>query len=243
MYISGVIATAVLVIGIPLIIWIYEPASCFDGVQNQGETAPDKGGPCTLLDERVVISQSILWARSFPAREGLYNAVAYVENPNPDAAVLRAPYRFRLYDDRNILIAERYGTTFIMPGTITPVFDGQIETGTRTVARTFFEFTEPLTWERAEDATIPLVVGNKNADETAARVTAQVRNTGTRDIFDALFVVVVFDTAGNALGSSRTTVPVIEADATHPLTFTWSEPFVYRISRTDILPIVEPKKR
>src|SRR3989338_3474016 len=38
-YGGGVFLFFTAIIGIPLAIWIYEPPACFDGKQNQGETA------------------------------------------------------------------------------------------------------------------------------------------------------------------------------------------------------------
>src|SRR3989338_3644962 len=67
-YLIGVFIFLALIFGVPIYANYYKPASCSDGVQNQGETAPDKGGPCILLDERALAPASILWSRSFEVR-------------------------------------------------------------------------------------------------------------------------------------------------------------------------------
>jgi len=103
--------------------------TCFDGVMNQGETAPDLGGPCHYLNPADLKTLSLQWARAFPVVHGLYSAVAYVENPNLFGGVRDAKYVFRLYDDRNVLIAERYGKTFVPPGTVIPIFEGNLKVG------------------------------------------------------------------------------------------------------------------
>src|SRR3989344_828026 len=130
-YLLGIFLFFAVVLGIPTAIWLYEPPTCFDGTQNQGETALDKGGPCVLLDERTLSPSAILWSRAFSVRTGSYNALAYIENPNRDAGVRLVAYRFGLYDEKNVLVAERDGRTFVMPGGITPVFEGAIDTGNR----------------------------------------------------------------------------------------------------------------
>src|SRR3989344_2514809 len=127
-YLTAVILFFIVVVGGPIAYTILsiEP-TCFDGKQNQGETVPDKSGPCSILDERYITPYAVMWARSFEVRSGSYTAVAYIGNPNPEAGVALAHYRFGLYDSQNILIAERVGATFIMPGGITPVLEGGID--------------------------------------------------------------------------------------------------------------------
>lgn len=242
LYAGGVFLFFAIVVGIPLAVWIYEPPSCSDGIQNQEETAVDKGGPCPVLDERSLSPSSVLWSRSFPVRGGLYSAVAYIENPNEGAGVQRVNYRFGLYDERNILVAERRGSTFIMPGAITPVFEGAIGTGSRTVARTYFEFTSAAVWERLENAASVLVVNNKNISDvdSTPRLTARVKNTSVTPILDASFVAVVFDPAANAFAASATLVTRLAPNEEKDIVFTWSDPFPATVGRVDILVLLPP---
>ena len=243
-YIFGVIAFFGALIGIPALYWysgIQE--TCFDGIQNQGETAVDKSGPCKLLDERTLTPHAILWARAFQVRDGSYSAVAYVENPNEKAGVALAPYRFRLSDDRNVLVAEREGSTFVMPGAITPVYEGAIDTGNRKVARAYLEFTAPLVWERLYDATRPIVVATKDLTDpgSAPRLAARIQNKGVADLRDIEFTAVVFDTAGNAFASSATLVDSLEDGEEKEIVFTWPDPFLYLPGRIDIIPLLAPR--
>lgn len=242
-YLTGVIAFFIAIIGLPLAYWYFsKPATCFDGVQNQGETAPDKGGPCLLLDERSLQPEAILWARSFKVRDGTYNAVAYIQNSNTSAGVAAVPYRFSLYDAQNILIAEREGTIYLMPGGVTPIFESRIDTGQRIVSHTYFEFTGSRTWERMQDTASVLSIGNKQTTDisSAPRLTARASNAYVTDIIDVGFVAVVFDTAGNAFAASETSVARIAAGASVDLTFTWPDPFPATIGRIDIIPLVRP---
>ena len=241
-YALGVFLFFALVIGIPVTLWLHQPASCFDGKENQGETAPDRGGPCALLDARTLTPHTILWARSFEVRDGLYGAVAYIENPNRGAGVASVRYSFGLYDERNLLVMKKEGTTFIMPNGVTPVFLGAIETGSRNVVRTYFEFEEPLVWRRMsaeEDALSIRDVRTLNVSANP-RVTASVRNTSVVDINDPSFVAVVFDTAGNAIAASETFVTDIPANESREIVFTWPDPFRFVVGRVDVLPLLSP---
>lgn len=227
---------------IPLAMWWYEPATCFDGKQNQGETAPDRSGPCALLDERTLIPHAIQWARAFSVRDGSWSAVTYIENPNDMAGVIEAPYRFKLYDDRNILVAEREGSSYIMPDSVTPIYEGGFDTGNRKVARTYFEFSAPLVWERMQDSSNEITITGKSLldAQTAPRVIAIAENTAVTEAREVHFVAVVFDTAGNAIASSRTIVPVFAPGARENLVFTWPEAFTAPVGRVDVLPLRKP---
>jgi len=242
MYLSAIFLFFAVIFGVPLALWLYEPSSCFDGKRNQKETAIDKGGPCQLLDERYLTPHAVLWSRSFQVRGGERGAVAYIENPNGEAGVQKVAYRFRLYDERNILVAEREGTTFIMPGGLTPVFEGAIDTGNRVVARTYFEFTEPLVWEHMTDTTEAFTVQEKQIYDTTTspRLAALIENESVAEITNTSFVAVVFDTAGNAFAASETLLPRIAAGAEREIVFTWPGAFRVTIGRLDILPLLPP---
>jgi len=241
-YLASIFGIVAILVSIPLAMWYYEPATCFDGVQNQGETAIDRSGPCQLLDPRALSPHTILWARAFSTRSGMHNAVAYVENPNGTAGVARAPYRFRLYDERNVLVAEKEGSTFVMPGTITPVFVGAVDTGNRAVIRAHFEFTAPLVWERMYDTTKPIVVVSKEMKDAnaAPRLVAVIENTSVESFRDIQFVASVYDTVGNAFAGSSTVVPILEDGERREITFTWPERFEYQPGRIDVTPVLEP---
>lgn len=242
-YLFGVILFFAIVIGGPLAYWYFStPATCSDGIQNQGETAVDRGGPCPAIDPRVLQPHATLWARAFKVRDGVYNAVAYVENPNKDAAVPAVQYKFSLYDAQNALIAERTGTTFIMPGGITPVFASRIDTGNRIVVHTYFELQTPLDWQRMSDTAAAITIDSKalSDEATAPRITGNAVNTSVADIIDPSFVAVAFDANGNAFAASQTATPRFAAGSTLPLVFTWTDPFSQRVSRIDIIPVASP---
>jgi hypothetical protein len=232
---------------IPLWIHFYKPGDCFDGKQNNAETAIDKGGDCSLLDERALLPVTVVWARTMPVRvpgqeQGSYSAVAYIENPNVNAGVMQAPYRFKLYDSDNVLVAEAEGVTYVMPGTVTPVFEGGINTGHRKAARVYFEFTTPLVWERLYDATEPITVPTKDVvtPNTEPRLNAVVKNGSVSDLRNTQFVATIFDTAGNAFAGSATEVQFLERGKQQDVVFTWSEPFPYLPGRIDVLPVMKP---
>lgn len=241
-YLTGIIAFLVLIIGIPLLKFSYRAPTCTDGAQNQGETAPDKGGPCPILDERALSPASVLWSRSFTVRDGLYSSVAYVQNDNAQAGVRLVNYRFGLYDGKNVLIAERTGQMFIMPASVTPVFEMNFNTGNRAVARTYFEFSGPLVWERLknEAASISIINREVSGVDFSPRITAIAENRSVAPVSGLSFVAVIFDPAGNARASSMTSVSRLGAGEKQQIVFTWPDRFGWPVGKIDILPLVSP---
>lgn len=242
-YATGVFLFFVLVIGGPLAYWYFSiPPTCSDGIQNQGETRIDRGGPCPLLDDNALAPTGLLWARSFKVREGAYSSVAYIQNPNPGAGVRAVRYRFGLYDERNILVTERRGVTYIMPGSVTAVYEGGIETGARVVAHTYFEFLEPPQWERLVDSSTVLEMRETalSDTDTMPRLTATVENTSVKALRDIEFVAIISDPAGNAFTASQTALTVLEPGETERITFTWPSPFNVTVGRVLVVPLSPP---
>lgn len=244
LYGAGVFLFFAVIIGPIVFFALYEPESCFDGKLNQGETAIDRGGPCQLLDENRLQPHAVLWSRTFPVRDGFYNAVAYIENPNQGAGVYDAAYQFKIYDDRNILIAERFGRVPIFPGKVFPIFESRIDTGNRIPVRTFFTFVNDFTWERMEDPTIGISIINEQVSDlaTAPRIDAVVRNSTVRTRNDIVIVATLFDSAGNSIASARTLVDRIDPNEERQIAFTWPRAFTANVARVDIVPLALPDR-
>tara|TARA_B100000745_G_scaffold262983_1_gene187260 strand:- start:6239 stop:6967 length:729 start_codon:yes stop_codon:yes gene_type:complete len=242
MYGTGVMVFF-LALAIPLVFFsIYEPASCFDGKKNQGETAPDLGGPCILLDPAFVQPIAVQWTRSFAVRDGFYNAISYVENNNKEAGVTNVRYIFKLYDARNILIAERTGETPIYPGKVFPIFEGRIDTGNRVPVRATFDFLTDKVWEKMLDPSRGIVVFNETIEnrDTTPRVDAEVKNTTLESYRNVVLIATVFDANGNAINASRTIISRIDPTESLPVAFTWPAAFSEKVTRVDIVPLVLP---
>ncbi len=242
LYTIGVLIFLGVVTSIPLAIILHEEPTCFDGILNQGETSPDHGGPCILLDENSITPIANIFARAFHVKDGTYAAVAYIENPNSGAGVEKVKYRMALYDSENVLVAERVNTTPIMPGGITPVFEGGIDTGNRFAARTIFQFVEQPVWMRMKNvASVVTVTRDPVVDQnTTPRLNAKVENTSVADIQDLTFVAVIFDPAGNAFAASQTALDRLNTKEKKDIVFTWPSPFETVVGRIDIFPVHTP---
>ena len=237
--ITGGFLAIVIVLGI---FWyfanVYQSPTCTDGIQNQGEQGTDCGGPCRVACALSVAKPTVLWSRSFEILPGFYNAVAYIENPNPGLGVKQAIYKFKFYDDHNVLVTERDGTVFIMPNERFAVFEPRIATQNRIVKHTYFEFVSFSDWTKVKNNNAGLTVRDEKAvnTDTLPRVNATLSNSTLFDIPDIIVVTIVYDRDENAIAASATSVENLPQRSSVKLVFTWPKPFPSQATRVEVIP-------
>ncbi len=217
--------------------------TCNDGLQNQGETAIDLSGPCHYLNPADLRPLVTKWARSFVVIPGLYSSVAYIQNSNLSGGIREVSYVFKLYDENNVLIADRIGKTFIPPGKIVPIFESNIHTGVRVPKRTMFKIVGTQVWERMEtELAAEVFVAEKIFEDAnrTPRLSAEVQNMGVYSLHNIMVIATIFDHAGNAIGASRTIIEDLPADSYKNVIFTWPRSFDSFVARTDIIPLLPP---
>lgn len=247
LYISVILGVFLLLTSIPVAILLHKPETCFDGIQNQTETDIDKGGPCVLLDPRTLTPEAILWARSFLIRPnehggGTYSAVAYIENTNKQAGIRHVAYHFGFYDDKNIIVAERSGVGYVLPGTVTPIFEGGIDAGNRPITHTYFSFSEVPMWERVSNPAQVLRIDNiRLADAfSSPRLTADIENTSVKSVVKPSFVAILFSPNGNAFSASATAVDRLQPGEKRTIVFTWPSALTSIVGPIDVIPLLPP---
>ncbi len=218
------------------VFYFYPKPSCTDGKQNQNEQGVDCGGACQKICLNTVIPLAVEWTRPFVVTPGVSSVVAYVANPNVKLGAENVPYIFRLYDDKNLLIAERRGKALIIPNASFPIFEGGIGTGSRSPARAHFEFTGVPSWRTLRGAS--LLIQDKVLSEplTAPRFSAVLGNSTSKLINNIEVVAVLFDGSGNAMAASETFVERLGKGEKREVIFTWREPFKQVPSRIEIYP-------
>lgn len=240
-YTLGVIMFFIIIAIAVYFLQYYKSPTCTDEKQNQDEEGVDCGGSCAIVCPTSIANPIVFWSRVFPVSHGLYNAVAYVENPNANLGVTQVIYRFRLYDEKNVLVAERVGKAFIAPNERFAILEPRINTGERIPKRAFFEFIKFSDWTKlGKDMPKMLVRGEKFSNiDTAPRVDATLQNGTIVDISDINVVAIVYDKNDNAIAVSATKVDKLKADSSYDLVFTWDVPFPSTPSRVEVIPRVD----
>ena len=233
-YFLFLIILALVGAGIGAYFFLNRPGSCFDGVQNNGELGVDCGGSCARLCPFEVSEVITHWVRVFPARvsggESVYDAAAFLENPNFDAEVKNVSYTFTLYDAKNVLSGTRKGSTFLAPGDRFVLYENGIPAGSGTHApqRALLEI-ENLRWERVLKSTesdMPardeLVTDGARFESapagSAPKVFATITNRSLRDVRDIEVVAVLSGVDDNVIDASKTTISRLGAGESKTVT-------------------------
>jgi hypothetical protein len=240
-YIGVFLAVLLALIIIVVIKNVDTTPTCFDLKQNGEEEGVDCGGSCQLVCPLTARNVVVLWERPFKVTEGVYNVTAYFENQNIAAGSPRVKYRFRLYDEENVIVAERTGETFIGPNQRSAIFEGGIQTGNREPVSVFFELLEQPTWlDTPIEWTRPsFIVGDKKLEDGSSatpRLSAVLENITLEPIYDVEVIAILYDKNNNAVATSKTVVSRVDAKSTASIVFTWPQPFDREVVRSEVIP-------
>lgn len=204
--------------------------TCFDGKQNGDELGVDCGGSCSLVCTQDTKPLAVLWSRAFEVASGTYTAAAYVQSNNLTAGAKNVPYSFQLFDSSNSLIVERDGVVDILPVSVMPIIETNINTGTRSASRALFAFGATPVWHAAQVPT--LTIGNEILASDGSRLSATLSNNTLHDVVGVTVVAVLFDSAGVARAASKSVVSVPK-QSSQSVVFTWPQTMP-GVARADI---------
>lgn len=208
--------------------------TCADDVQNGDERGVDCGGACSAICSQDAREPVVLWSRALKVADSFYTAAAYVENRNGGAKARRARYVFKLVDEKNILVAERFGEVTLAAQRFVPIIEANIATGNRVPARTFFEFVGELSWEKEVEG-IRLRVTDQMLDEKNGEYSLTVSNDGRKEVRNIIVPVVLFDAQGNAQAASKSVIERLVGGGSDRVMFTWPEALP-PITRAEAIP-------
>ncbi len=231
------------IFSIPTGFYIYKkmqkPASCFDNIQNQNERGVDCGGICQIACvDHVKKDPDIQWSRAYYVAPGIYNLVAYIQNPNIDYISKPTPYIFKVYDDQNVLIATRKGVVGIPTSKIFPIFEPTIDTGKSIPKMVTFEFVEPVTWIEyfGNKPELEVVEQRFSRQDTSPKLDVKIRNKTLNTYKNVEVVAIIYNEDGNGLLASRTFIDSIGDKGETSLVFTWPEAIDFKYSKIEVIP-------
>lgn len=218
----------------------YNAPSCVDGTQNQNETGVDCGGTCPYLCTAQVDKPVVQFVRTVSNGAGRTDLIAYIENPNIDAAVSHAPYTVDIYGTEGTVIAKRTGFITLSSHSITPIFIPGVVYNSEKIANTFLTFnTKKMHWVKLSSPRQLLPFSNIQVTQGATtHITATITNPSAIVYRNLKVIISVFNKNNNIIAASQTVVPVLQSLGTAPLVFTWSSPFSETPVREDLFPIL-----
>jgi hypothetical protein len=229
--------------GTPTGIYVYKklqkPDSCFDGMKNQNERGVDCGGICKIACfENVKQDPDIQWSRAYYVAPGIYNLVAYIQNPNIDYISKPTKYIFKVYDEKNVLITTREGIIGIPTSKIFPIFEPTISTNNAIPRIVTFEFTEPVTLIEyfGNKPELEVVEQKLSRQDTSPKLDVKIVNKTLNTYKNVEVIAIMYDEEGNGVLSSRTFIDSIGDKGEVDVVFTWPEPMTFKPSKIEVIP-------
>ncbi len=240
-YLIALIAAIVFLVALPLFVLFYKAPTCSDGKRNGKETGIDCGGSCARLCVADFSSLKTLWSYAMPIVPGVYNAMAYVQNPNQNVESVRMEYTFKLYDSSGLLVVERKGGTYVPAGQKFAVFESGLKTGSRQPVKTVFEFTSAPVWKKG-DTLSKIKTVTVDIDETSSpRVEVKIKNESSDTDYRTIDAfVILYDKDENRVAFSKTVIEEIARGESQTIAFTWPNPFERPVIKTEVLFVDRP---
>lgn len=221
-------------------VFLRQPPSCSDGVQNQNEIGVDCGGVCKAVCPSEVSPIIKDWTRLFPTVDGKYDVASLIENPNFNLGIKELDYTFTLYDADNLFVTEKTGKVFVNARDKFVIFESGLDAGKRVATKALINF-KPILWTRVDPAKskLPIAVQDEQlAEGQIPRLSANVINNSILDINDMVITAVVYDEDDNAIGVSQTFINYLKKGQGSPISFTWPKPFNVTHPTIEIYPRV-----
>jgi hypothetical protein len=212
-----------LAIGLAIyLIWRhYHPQpTCFDGIQNQGETGIDCGGPCGVCPHPMgleIISQDFI-----PTTSNNFDLVAKVKNPNSNWGVESVTYKFNFYNTNNQLIGSKTGTAYILPQETKYIVEQRVYLA-EPLVRIAFEL-EKTDWQRLKNfSELQIRVKDKNHQiiEEKYRLYGVLENKSNYNLDKVEAVGLLFDDNGKIIAVGKTDVRTFLIGESRSIEINW----------------------
>jgi len=180
--------------------------------------------------------------RPLAPQPGRTDIIAYIDNSNANASSKAAPFTLKVYGTDRQLLVEKVVAIDLPPLTTIPVYLPDVAPRGSIAAQAFLTFNaDEAVWTRAsgERPVLPVVESISVSEGERPRITATLVNPIARPFYDLTLVATVFDASGNVVAASQTLVPMLPAQGSVPLIFTWNAPLGAPSPRVEILPIVK----
>ena len=223
---------------------ILEVPTCNDGIRNQSELGVDCGGECLNACPVPLKPLLNLWTNTFVLGNGVYSAIAYIENQNVGLYVPAIQYEIDFYDEKGTYITSNSQIVPINPGKVTPIFIPSISSGNRKIVSSSFDFVKtPRYVRQQEDYSFTFSDIEIKNPSTNPKIFANAISGEYTDLEEVQFVAIVYDINENAIAASSTIVNNIQPNREYPLTYTWINPlYVGGVSCPDEKCFSEPKR-
>ena len=244
-YIFSILAIFTIIFIIILFGFFNKTPTCSDGIQNQGETGIDCGGPCSVLCRAEYNNPVVVWGPRWAKvlGSGTYSFLTYIQNPNIGVGAYNVPYQLKVYDKDSVLLYEKNSVAYIPPNNNFVIYEDNISLNDKIPVRVKFEFTESPVWQKIDSMESSITAVSKNLinEDTKPKLLVTISNSSLKPVENIESVAILYDENNNATAFSKTKIDSIDKDSTADIVFTWPEKFKRKVVRIDIVSKVLPQ--
>lgn len=205
--------------------------TCSDGKQNQGEAGIDCGGPCSAKCEEMpkIENVRVLEKAFLPAGEGKYDAMAKIDNPNPQFGVAQFEYSFNLLDGNGSIIGQSEGSNFILPAETKYILAFNLASSAQPESidikikslkwTKFLEYEEPLIQIYSKEFNLV------NAGSNFASLKAKIKNLSGYDFRTITAKAVIRNERNVPVALNQTSANDVKVNEEREIIFNWGNSF------------------
>ncbi|MDD5547854.1 MAG: hypothetical protein PHN74_03110 [Candidatus Pacebacteria bacterium] len=186
--------------------------SCFDGIQNQGETGIDCGGSCVSCEIKNLSPFTVKGA-SFPSSNGGPSSfVLEIKNPNKDYGAESFKYFAIFYNGKGAILKTIERESFIYAGETKLLVEANIDVGGEIITNSEVTFSD-IKWKKKSEGwdmpVLPMELKTEKSGDVFA-VSGFVKNDKGYEISKIVVNAILVDMKGKALGVGKTEMENIQ---------------------------------
>jgi len=196
-----------------IIIWLKPAPTCFDNVQNQGETGIDCGGPCQVCELKNLVPLDASWIKYFTA--GNQTAiVAKINNTNIRWGADSFSFALDIYGTSSVKIKTITGNSFIYSGEIKYLFE-LLDANSKNISDVKISFFD-VSWKQDIEFPKPLLTQIRGVKTEASQaggvnVSGFVTNNNAFNLSKLGIIGFLLNSNGIQISASRTELENIPA--------------------------------
>ncbi len=206
--------------------------SCFNKIQDQGETGVDCGGPCATACTSNLQNIALGDLKTFVSGPGHDTFLARVENHNVDFGSKIFNYSFDLYDASGTVLLSVPGQSFIYPGEVKylllPNFEIPVSMDHASLVMQNPEWAPSSTVGAVPQFGNPLTITGNTMTSSTVTVTGEITDSDSSAFANILIVAVFYDANGFQVGASQAELNAITPNQTE--NFSVSYPVVTNLN-------------
>ncbi|HBB36900.1 MAG: hypothetical protein UX02_C0003G0104 [Candidatus Moranbacteria bacterium GW2011_GWC1_45_18] len=213
--------------------------TCTDGKRNQSEERIDCGGPCQKCEEIPKIENAQILEKSIvSSRLNTYDALVKIENPNSLFGIENLEYSFNFLDESGKIIAQKEGTSFLLPAETKYIFVFNADLVEKPVSLDFR--IKSYRWQKFSEYEEPNIASYQkefifvSGGPEFAQLKLKIQNKSGYDFRKITTKTVLRDHQGNPVAVNETNNNDVRINEERDVVFHWSEPFAQDIDVQNI---------